>query len=663
MKNVTTSGVRRVAPICACVLLLALAPAVAATRIQDDNAAVSYADAWFKLTNEQFDGGSATTASGAGARAVFGFTGSAVRWIGYRDEWSGRANVYLDGTLQATIDTYCSPSQAQSVLWGATGLSGEGHTLTIEAVGTHNASSGGAWVWIDAFDVDAAASPSPLSFTTDSLPDGEQDAAYGATLTATGGTTPYSWSVVSGTLPAGLTLASDTGTISGTPTAAGTNTFTAQVTDADFHSATRTLSLIIRAGTWQELMPVSASAWSAFASRSQSAPVVSTSSGANGYALSISGGGLPDVYGGWRTQIGGITGGNYYRFSARALPADILSLRESVSILLRWSGSFGPEVSPDHVWDFRPAAQPEGALIFDRIIQAPAGSTSVDVELLLQWSVGGQVTFDELSLTPTAAPAPRNVRVAAIYYRPSGTQSGYESVQQAASYAEQVAINYRPDILVLGEQLNVIGAPGTPDSKAETVPGMGSDLLAGVARRQAVNIVFGIVERVADRLYNTAVLLDRDGNIAGKYRKVQLARPEAEAGMVPGDSVPVFDLDFGKVALLICNDLAFSEPAREAALQGADLLLVPFWGGRVSLARARAVENGIHLAISSYDEASEVVNPLGTVLASTGEVTGAPKVAVADIDLSRRFREPWLGDWRDISNKERRTAPYRYRVP
>ncbi|PYT14020.1 MAG: hypothetical protein DMF51_09470 [Acidobacteria bacterium] len=410
-------------------------------------------------------------------------------------------------------------------------------------------------------------------------------------------------------------------------------------------------------------MPASASGWSTFSPRPQSAPVVSTSSGTGGYALNISGGGSPDVYGGWRTRIGGIAGGTYYRFSVRALPADILSLRESISILLRWSGSFGPEVSPDYVWDFRPAAQPQGALIFDRIVQAPSGSTAVDVDLLLQWSAGGRVMFDQLSLTRSAAPAPRNVRVAAIYDRPSGTQSGYESVQRVASYAEQVAIDHRPDIMVLGEQLNMIGAPGTPDSQAEPVPGMSSDVIAGVARRQAVNIVFGFVERVGDRLYNTAVLLDRNGNVAGRYHKVQLARPEAEAGMAPGDSVPVFDLDFGKVALLICNDLAFPEPAREAALQGADLLLVPFWGGRVSLARARAVENGIHLAISGYDQASEVVDPLGAVLASTGEITGAPKVAIADIDLSHRFRELWLGDWRDISNKERRTAPYRYRVP
>src|SRR5207247_9193361 len=109
--------------------------------------------------------------------------------------------------------------------------------------------------------------------------------------------------------------------------------------------------------------------------------------------------------------------------------------------------------------------------------------------------------------------------------------------------------------------------------------------------------------------------------------------------MVPGDSVPVFDLDFGRVALLICHDLSFPEPAREAALQGADLLLVPYWGGRVTMAHARAIENGIHLALSGYDQASEIVDPLGTVPASIGEIAAAPNGAVANSGRSRRLRE------------------------
>ena len=96
--------------------------------------------------------------------------------------------------------------------------------------------------------------------------------------------------------------------------------------------------------------------------------------------------------------------------------------------------------------------------------------------------------------------------------------------------------------------------------------------MAGVTATYRVNIAFGMLESIDSLLYNTAVLLDRNGQITGKYHKVQLPLSEASAGIAPGDSVPVFDTDFGRVALLICHDTSFPEPAREAALQGAELL-------------------------------------------------------------------------------------------
>ncbi|HVU15368.1 MAG TPA: DUF4082 domain-containing protein [Candidatus Didemnitutus sp.] len=73
--------------------------------------------------------------------------------------------------------------------------------------------------------------PPPLSITTASLANGTSGTAYSASLGATGGTTPYSWSVIVGSLPTGLSL-STSGAISGTPTAAGTFSFTVQVADS-----------------------------------------------------------------------------------------------------------------------------------------------------------------------------------------------------------------------------------------------------------------------------------------------------------------------------------------------------------------------------------------------------------------------------------------------
>lgn len=83
---------------------------------------------------------------------------------------------------------------------------------------------------------------SGLTITTTTLPQGQVASAYSQTLTASGRVTPYTWSVASGSLPAGLTLSASTGVISGTPTTAGTSTFTIQVADAESTPVTATAS-------------------------------------------------------------------------------------------------------------------------------------------------------------------------------------------------------------------------------------------------------------------------------------------------------------------------------------------------------------------------------------------------------------------------------------
>lgn len=98
-------------------------------------------------------------------------------------------------------------------------------------------------------------SASSVSITTMSLPNGTVQTAYSATLQATGGTTPYTWSVASGSLPAGLNLAGATGTISGTPTTAGTSTFTIQVTDSASNTASAGFTITINSSGGGGTMP------------------------------------------------------------------------------------------------------------------------------------------------------------------------------------------------------------------------------------------------------------------------------------------------------------------------------------------------------------------------------------------------------------------------
>ena len=106
-----------------------------------------------------------------------------------------------------------------------------------------NQSWNAANYWVDV--VFRPVQSTPLVITTTSLPNDVMNMAYTATLTAGGGTTPYTWSIISGILPSGLTLNSGSGVISGTPTVSGTFSFTVQVSDAGSQTATKTLSITI----------------------------------------------------------------------------------------------------------------------------------------------------------------------------------------------------------------------------------------------------------------------------------------------------------------------------------------------------------------------------------------------------------------------------------
>ncbi|MBP5640183.1 MAG: carbon-nitrogen hydrolase family protein [Victivallales bacterium] len=229
-----------------------------------------------------------------------------------------------------------------------------------------------------------------------------------------------------------------------------------------------------------------------------------------------------------------------------------------------------------------------------------------------------------------------------------------------------------PDIILFTEEAPSIGM-GIPNSTAwETIPGPTTEWLADYARQLNTHIACGILQNEGGQYRNACVILDRKGSIAGIYHKVHLTTCESRNGVVPGETFPVFDLDFDKVSIAICWDNWFCESARSLRLNGAEIMLVPIAGDGIVTHRdhvwpARAVEQGMAVAFSVFSNSEDgkgwscVFDAMGNMLA---KALAGTDYCFADVDLGKRYRTRFLsigngfGEGRTLYVHERRNGVY-----
>lgn len=396
--------------------------------------------------------------------------------------------------------------------------------------------------------------------------------------------------------------------------------------------------------------------WETYSQRSEISPEFSVdlekSISGNG-SLCLYGASNSAVRGCWRKEIGGIEGGAYYKFNASFAATGIPVTHHTVFARLAWLNSEG-----DRIGNTREYATQQDIVFGNwRTVgmtrQAPQAAKNAVIELFISQAPQGRAWWDKISLTRIPAPPGRKVILATVNCRPGGNSSVAETVAEFCAVAGQAG-DQGADIVCLGEGINMIGV-GRPDGGAsqyhhiaESIPGPTTDQLAEVAREHGMYIVAALGEREGNVIYNTAVLIGRDGEIKGKYRKVHLPEGEYDQGASHGDSYPVFETDFGKIGLMICWDSWFVDPARALASAGAEIILMPIWGGNSTLIAARAIENHAYLVSCGYDVESRIYDPWGTVL---GEATERPGVALAEIDLNHPPPCPWpwpLSDTRAV---------------
>ena len=190
------------------------------------------------------------------------------------------------------------------------------------------------------------------------------------------------------------------------------------------------------------------------------------------------------------------------------------------------------------------------------------------------------------------------------------------------------------ELVVLQELHNGLYFCQTEDTslfdQAELIPGPSTELFGALAKELGIVLVLSLFERRAPGLYhNTAVVLERDGSIAGKYRKMHIPDDPAyyeKFYFTPGDlGFEPIDTSVGRLGVLVCWDQWYPEAARLMAMRGAELLIYPTaigWessdteeekarqlGAWVTVQRGHAVANG--LPVISVNRTGHEPDPSG----------------------------------------------------
>ena len=206
---------------------------------------------------------------------------------------------------------------------------------------------------------------------------------------------------------------------------------------------------------------------------------------------------------------------------------------------------------------------------------------------------------------------------------------------------------------------------------AETIPGPSTEALEKVARETKTVIVASLFEKRSAGIYhNTAVIIDADGSIAGKYRKMHIPDDPLyyeKFYFTPGDlGFPSFQTRYAKLGVLVCWDQWFPEAARPMALGGAQILFYPTAIGWIPkepravaqsqrsawevIQRSHAVANGVYVAAVNrvgregklrFWGHSFVAGPFGEIIARAGGERDEIIIAKCDLNRIEETRQSW----------------------
>lgn len=260
---------------------------------------------------------------------------------------------------------------------------------------------------------------------------------------------------------------------------------------------------------------------------------------------------------------------------------------------------------------------------------------------------------------------PRKVVVGSTISFPGGKYPGRAErteeliglVDAMASKSEALYPGEGLDLAVLTESA-VTSTSGRAEERATTLDSDLTEALGGLARKHRTYLVAPMDLRETNggdtTFANAAVLFDRDGKVAGVYRKAHpvavVGSDELEAGITPGREFPVFECDFGKLGIQICWDMQFDDGWDALARAGAELVVWPSASPAKALPASRALRNRFYVISSTWRDNATVYEPTGLVAA---RAFPPENILVHRLDLSYSILgwSSFLGDGEALRQK------------
>ncbi|WP_157972051.1 carbon-nitrogen hydrolase family protein [Pleomorphovibrio marinus] len=235
---------------------------------------------------------------------------------------------------------------------------------------------------------------------------------------------------------------------------------------------------------------------------------------------------------------------------------------------------------------------------------------------------------------------PREVWVAGLSQEDLVTDTAEQMLESMLGFMKQSAV-YQPDIICLPEVFATsnVRKSYTLEEKV-TISEKAVQALSAYSKANNAYVLAAVYTKEGGNVYNAAVLLDRNGEYVGEYRKTHLTENEINRGLTPGSlDPPVFKTDFGTIGVQICFDIIWDDGWKALKEKGAELVFWPSAYGGGKTINLKAAQHRYIVASSTRKGRAQISDFSGEPMVQTG--FWEKNLYCAPINLEKAFLHSW----------------------